>query len=114
MGLGLSLFSYEQTRFRDLTLLWVYIAYTVFNVLHSATTFVVTKYYAKRMEKKEEGFTVEMNMYADSVDIVEKEKEVEEKVEKKDKNKGDFTVETTKDNDTVKIVEEEVKKEEEE
>ena len=86
IGIGLSLFSNEFSRFGDMTIFWVYLAYVIFiTLLHFAINIILSV--IKKTTKKVDGFIVEMK--EDTVKITEQDegnkKEGKEEEEKKRK-----------------------------
>lgn len=86
VGLGLSLFGSEFSRFSNLTLLWVYVGYIIFTVILNLLMYVVCKCCCRRKDEPKDGFAVKMDK-TDDVIITESvgnnQEEEEENVEKR-------------------------------
>lgn len=81
VGIGLSLFSVEFSRFGDLTLLWVFVGFSGFNTLLNVTMVALNMLCSKRRQEESDGFAVKADK-TDTVQIVDKKSE-EQKQERK-------------------------------
>lgn len=85
VGLGLSIFSSQFSKFGDLTLLWLFVAYIIFNViLHIVLSALLKVCTYTRKDTKKDGFAVKLESngevkISDVKDGDKKDKEDEKK-----------------------------------
>ena len=82
VGIGLSLFSTEFTRFGDHTLLWVFVGFSSFNILLNVSMVVLSMLCTKRKKESHDGFAVKADK-TDTVQILDKKDEQEQVNERK-------------------------------